>query len=216
MRGGNGIIVVTPSVHPDPDGCYTWLQTGPVPLLPDYLAAMLPDASPGEVPATPAECEAFALAHAAGDRHDLFDVILAEIDRALPTSTRHGLFVSWTATAMREAAAGLYPAPAVLERLRQRFHDAEGVGEGRVRTPVEQEREWCGHRVVGGRAGDGCRPCRHPGPGRGVEAPVLTYNGQPVPRVEFNRNEFVGFVELDPNGVARCCPRVSRSKALRN
>jgi hypothetical protein len=144
VRGANGVIIAAPSVHPDPRGRYEWLRTGPVPPMPDYLAATLPDAAPGELPATWEECAEFAGAHDDGRRLDLLNRIMTTIDAELPTSARHPLFVGWTATAMREAAAGLYPAQLALETLHRRFAVAEGQGDGRIRTAAEQGREWQG------------------------------------------------------------------------
>jgi hypothetical protein len=44
VRGKNGVIVACPSVHPDPSGLYRWESFGPVPVLPQAIANMLPDA----------------------------------------------------------------------------------------------------------------------------------------------------------------------------
>ena len=144
VRGMNGVIVVAPSVHPEPGGLYEWLRVGEVPPIPRYLADTLPEVTPGELPATFEECAAFAAAHNTGDRDGLLSRILATVDAELPTSARHPLFVSWTTTAMREAAAGCYPAQMALDLLQRRFVAAEGVGEGRRRTAAEQGREWQG------------------------------------------------------------------------
>lgn len=144
VRGANGVIIVAPSVHPEPGGRYEWLRTGVVPAMPEALAASLPDATPGEVPATFAECAEFAGQHDGGDRLDLLDRIMRSIDAELVDGARHPLFVGWTTTAMREAFAGLYPAQTALDRLQRRFVAAEGQGGGRVRTAAEQGREWAG------------------------------------------------------------------------
>jgi hypothetical protein len=186
VRGANGVIIVAPSAHPEVGGLYEWLRTGPVPAMPAYLAATLPDASPGEIPATFAECAAFAEAHGTGDRFGPLDRILATIDAELPRTARHPLFTSWTATAMREALAGFYPAQIALDRLQARFVAAEGRGEGRRRTAAEQGREWQG--IVSWAIGQAATS--DPDETRAhldeIEGPVLTFDGKPPRRVEVN------------------------------
>jgi Bifunctional DNA primase/polymerase, N-terminal len=41
IRGENGVIIAAPSVHRD-GGQYRWITTGPVPVLPGYVASQLP------------------------------------------------------------------------------------------------------------------------------------------------------------------------------
>lgn len=190
VRGANGVIIVAPSVHPDPGGRYEWLRVGEVPPMPAYLAATLPDVSPGELPATAAEFAAFVTAHDGGERFGPLDRILATIDAELPRSARHPLFVGWVATAMREARAGFYPAQTALDRLGQRFVAAEGRGEGKVRNVAEQAREWSG--IVSWAVGQAATS--DPDETRAhldeIEGPVLTFDGKPPRRVEVNGHTY--------------------------
>lgn len=41
VRGSNGVIIAAPSTHPDPNGCYSWVQAGALPVLPPELAEAL-------------------------------------------------------------------------------------------------------------------------------------------------------------------------------
>lgn len=43
VRGLNGVIIAFPSRHESPEGEYRWVRTGPVPVLADELAELLPD-----------------------------------------------------------------------------------------------------------------------------------------------------------------------------
>ncbi len=74
VRGRNGIVVVAPSEHEEPDGRYTWGQVGAVPVLPAYLADELPDAMDTAEAVTDAEVERFIADHDSGDRMGLLDM----------------------------------------------------------------------------------------------------------------------------------------------
>lgn len=46
VRGRNGILIVQPTQHSNPEGRYVWIRTGPVPALPSEIEAAL-SAAPG-------------------------------------------------------------------------------------------------------------------------------------------------------------------------
>ena len=77
IRGRNGVIIVAPSEHEEPDGRYAWHQTGPVPVLPGYVASRLPDALDAAEAATDAQVTAFLAEHGTETRRELLDIHVA-------------------------------------------------------------------------------------------------------------------------------------------
>lgn len=124
VRGKNGIIVASPSTHEKAaeGGRYAWARGGAVPLLPAVLAEQLPDVGDSEDAATDREVKAFLEQHRAAPRPELLHGVLTQFAAALATGeSRHGIAVRATAGAMREAAAGLYPALDAARRISEAF-----------------------------------------------------------------------------------------------
>ncbi|MFD1940522.1 bifunctional DNA primase/polymerase, partial [Nonomuraea mangrovi] len=124
VRGKNGIIIVAPSEHEKQadGGRYTWTRGGELPALPEVLAEQLPDASDASDAATDHEVLAFLNAHTGNDRPELLNGVLSRWDAAIQAGeSRHGATLAATAWAMREAAAGLYPALTAAEKLSKYF-----------------------------------------------------------------------------------------------
>jgi AAA domain/Bifunctional DNA primase/polymerase, N-terminal len=145
VRGRNGVIVVAPSEHPDAaaGGRYEWLRGGEVPLLPEGLAAALPDAgaaAEGVVPA--AILENWLNVHVSGTRLDLIEAgPVADLrERIRAGESRHESAVTAACWAAREAAAGIYPARVALAALWPVFRDA-------IRGERDAGAEWRG--IVG-------------------------------------------------------------------
>lgn len=147
VRGRNGIICVFPTPH-SKGGRYTWVETGPLPELPAELAALLPDATDADASATDAEAAAFLINHSTGTRPDLAEKLFEKINAQYGEGiSRHQIFVDITAWAMREAWAGLYPAPGIADRLRRRFVSAMATcrnGSERVLDYGSASREFAG------------------------------------------------------------------------
>ncbi len=121
VRGGNSVIMVAPSEHPD-GGRYRWARTETVPVLPDYVAEQLPDAKPGEDAADPATVEAFARDHATGDGTAPLSGPLTRFRREVAEGgSRHEAMVSAACWAAREVHAGAYAAADAVARLREEF-----------------------------------------------------------------------------------------------
>lgn len=147
VRGRNGVIVVAPSAHEDHAGEYAWGRTGAVPVLPDYLADALPDAAGAAGAVSDAEVAAFVEEHDQGARLDALDRHYRSWEKKVDAGeSRHDSLTGHLQGALKEAAAGLYPAEAALDR----FHDAfvgavtaPGHGEqGAARSYGEAETEW--------------------------------------------------------------------------
>ena len=141
VRGRNGVIMVYPSSHSS-GGEYQWLTTGPVPVLPSYVADLVPDQGATEDAADDEQVRTFLASHVDETQPELLDRLLGTVKDMLETNARHTLFPGWTATAMKEAACGYYPARGAADTLEAIFHDAEGKGPGRVRSRVEADNEW--------------------------------------------------------------------------
>lgn len=142
VRGANGVIVVAPSVHPKSDGRYQWLRTGPVPVLPDIIAVLLPDASPGEAAATSAEVRAFQDAHALATQPGLLIPVLSAMDRDIAADgSRHDAALGALCWVAREAAAGYYPFRHALGEVQARFKAA--LPRGAKPRPYRED-EWAG------------------------------------------------------------------------
>lgn len=113
VRGKNGIIVVAPSEHEKAadGGRYEWTRTGVLPELPAVLAEQLPDVSDAGDAATDREVLHFLNAHTGNARPELLQGVVRRFDTAVQAGeSRHGSMLTAAAWAMREAAAGLYPA----------------------------------------------------------------------------------------------------------
>lgn len=151
VRGANGVIVVAPSAHPDPDGHYAWHRTGPVPPIPHAIAALLPGpAATHEDAVSDATVEAFLDSCTHNARPALRGVPLQHMTRDIDTGgSRHAAAIEATCWAMREAGAGLYPARPTHDQLRQAFLDAvaqpgKGTHQGDARRGAQAATEWAG------------------------------------------------------------------------
>lgn len=145
VRGRNGIIVVAPSEHEKQadGGRYEWTRTGFLPELPAVLAEQLPDASDASDAATDREVKGFLDAHRASARPELLAGVLNRFTAAIAAGeSRHAAATSAASWAMREAAAGLYPAITAAHALQQAFVTALATSrDGSERTlPAAQAR----------------------------------------------------------------------------
>lgn len=153
IRGLNGVIIAAPSIHEKTadGGRYQWLNTGPVPVLPEAVAELLHDSANAEDAATDAEVQAFLRDHTGCTRPALlagwcstFRTKIAEGE------SRHQRMVSVAAGAMREARAGYYPARLAAQQLGRAFIDAVrqpavvGGQQGNPRGPGVAASEWAG------------------------------------------------------------------------
>lgn len=125
VRGANGVVVVFPSEHPEPDGLYAWVTTGPVPVLDAAVADLLPEAGPATDTATDAAVAGFLTEHTQALRPGALVPALdhfAALVRA--GSSRHEAAVEAACWVTREAAAGYYPAREALDALEAEFTKA--------------------------------------------------------------------------------------------
>lgn len=125
VRGHNGVIIAAPSAHQQQadGGRYEWLRTGPVPVLPDSIAELLPDATDTVNVATDREVADFLAEHTTGDRLDeLVGALLRGWRKAVDSGEScHGATVRTVVGAMKEVRAGQYPAEDAAAWLRQEF-----------------------------------------------------------------------------------------------
>lgn len=127
VRGLNGIIIVAPSVHEKADqgARYLWETHGPVPELPEGVAGLLRDTGDSSDAATDDQVRTFLNAHTASSRPALLSGILTQFAEALAHGTsRHEALVLSLAGAVRESAAGMYPATEMAQRMLAAFTQA--------------------------------------------------------------------------------------------
>jgi P4 family phage/plasmid primase-like protien len=150
VRGANGIIIVAPSTHEkEADGArYHWERTGPVPVLPSEVADLLRDAGDTSDAATDEQLKKFLADHTAATRPELLSGILTQFATALSQGqSRHEAAVLAAASAVREAAAGLYPARQSAEELFKAFATAmqqSRDGQERTRSRASARGEFLG------------------------------------------------------------------------
>jgi hypothetical protein len=124
IRGRNGIIVVAPSEHEKAaqGGRYAWQRTGLVPVLPDALAVLLPDALDANDAATDGQIRAFLTRHITGTRPERFrDPLRLFTKRVAAGEARHESAVAATVWALKEARAGFYPASMAVQQIGEAF-----------------------------------------------------------------------------------------------
>jgi AAA domain/Bifunctional DNA primase/polymerase, N-terminal len=149
-RGLNGVIIVAPSEHQEKDGRYEWLEMGPVPVMPGYLATQLPDVLEAAEAATDAQVAAFLSDHHGDERPELLTVHLAAWQKKLAAGeSRHNSVLGHISGAMKEAKAGFIDANAAAVAFQSIFEPAVmqqpiGPKQGKARSQAEAENEWRG------------------------------------------------------------------------
>ncbi|ASR85759.1 DNA primase/polymerase [Mycobacterium phage Edugator] len=152
VRGQNGVIVVAPSYHPD-GGEYRWQTTGPVPVLPEPIAGMLPNADLVDADAaTDAQVAAFFAKHAAASNPGLLGALVNRFRKRLDEGeSRHQTGASVMSWAMDEAVAGVYSAAEADKALCKLFMASKTeVAQAAGRPVLSQRaaaREWDGIRA---------------------------------------------------------------------
>jgi hypothetical protein len=149
-RGLNGVIIVAPSEHEKPEGCYQWRRTGPVPAMPGYMASQLPDVMEAAEAATDEQVEAFLAEHTSHTRPDLLDVHCASFKKKVAAGdSRHQSVLGHISGAMKEAKAGLLDAKTAADTMESVFLEAVaktpvGPKQGRARNGAVARNEWGG------------------------------------------------------------------------
>jgi hypothetical protein len=124
VRGKNGIIVVSPSLHIkyDKGGQYVWKRTGAVPLLPLALQRLLPESKYQSVQAVDtAEADTFFSRYTSDDCRQLLEVRLADGKAFFSRGSRHDACRNLLLICMKDARAGLYDAKTSVESIATLF-----------------------------------------------------------------------------------------------
>lgn len=124
VRGRNGIIVVSPTLHSkfDEGGQYMWKRTGAVPLLPLALQRLLPEAKYLSVQAVDmAEADSFFSRYTSDDCRQLLEVRLADGKAFFSRGSRHDACRNLLLICMKDARAGLYDAKTSVESIATLF-----------------------------------------------------------------------------------------------
>lgn len=127
VRGNSGIIVVEPSRHEKvaEGGRYRWLNPGIVPVLPNFVADLLPEAGADAEPATDAVVAKFIDDNdGSSTRPQMMKGLLNKYAIALEAGSRHEATVEHLCWAMREVRYGWYPARAVIDTMESMFASA--------------------------------------------------------------------------------------------
>jgi hypothetical protein len=146
IRGANGVIIATPTPHPE-GGQYHWQRSGPVPPLPDYIAEALPDSTTPEDTATDTQVKTFLDTNNTGTLTEgitgLANTLAAKLNRR---SSCHMSTLGIVTDAMAEAAAGLYPARAALNAIWPIYRKTvtTGTSTGRILTAKEAKDSFAG------------------------------------------------------------------------
>lgn len=145
VRGRNGVIVVAPSVHADPGGLYRWQRTGPVPAVPDDVAAELQDSRPRSDDrefdaATDFEVERFVAEHAEASWPGALAGRVKGLQSYLAAGNgRHSGSLPFIVGAIEEAAAGLYSAQDAVDALAPIFIEAVTADGSRSASAAHYE-----------------------------------------------------------------------------
>jgi hypothetical protein len=125
VRGGNGVIVLAPSIHKEEanGGLYRVVRGGEFPVLPDLIGDDLKDGKIGERCASDAEVKAFLAASIEGRRPGaLASPLQTYIDEtAGDGASRHATAIAAACWIAREGAAGYYDAEQAFAELRDLF-----------------------------------------------------------------------------------------------
>lgn len=150
IRGKNGVIIVAPSAHEKDTGRYVWQRVGPVPVLPDYLSELLPEAGETAKSVTDAEVENFLDKHQKANRPELLAVHCASFRKAVAAGeSRHDSMTGRLSGAMKEAAAEFIDARLAADTLESLFFEAVTAApvsdkQKDARSPAEAKNEWRG------------------------------------------------------------------------
>jgi AAA domain/Bifunctional DNA primase/polymerase, N-terminal len=145
VRGNNGVIIVAPA-----PGGRRWIRTGPVPPLPDAIAEKLPDGSSADDAATDEQVKAFFVKHRGTERLELIPARVTTFARQIERNEgHHTSAIVMVVGAMKEAAAGYFPASDADAALKPVFINAVALGgsTGRKRVGAVAECEWKGIRA---------------------------------------------------------------------
>ena len=176
IRGTGGVIIVAPSVHPDTDGHYQWGRTRTVPLLPQSITDLLGDSTQPLDVATDSTIRAFITTHTVGTDLDKLRTLTATYKRYVKQGdSRHQRAVSILAGALKEAAAGYYPAAQAEQQIREAFLNAVATpghgNQGAARTWRPAHRGMARDPRLGHSPSRPRRHPRHDRPGRRPRRP---------------------------------------------
>jgi len=121
VRGGNGVSVVEPTPHSkvDEGGRYRWEVVGEIPVLPDTIADLLPDAMNTDEAATDSEVQTFLATYTEGADPRRLRCIVERYQTLVGAgASRHDTLVACLAWGCKEVIAGNISARRMTSELR--------------------------------------------------------------------------------------------------
>jgi len=121
VRGKNGVIVVVPTPHSEADegGRYRWEVVGEIPVLPDTIANLLPDAMAADEAATDSEVRTLLATYIEGDHPGRLRFIVERYTtRVGAGASRHDTLLGCLTWGSKEVLAGNISARRMTSELR--------------------------------------------------------------------------------------------------
>lgn len=146
IRGANGVIIATPTIHPT-GGHYHWIRTGTLPPLPDYIADNLPNTTTPDDTATDTQIQHFLNTHTENTKPEALDGLIHTLQNKLATGhSCHMSTLGVLTDAMAEAAAGYYDARTAARKLYTPYLTTitTGTSTGRILTKHEAAQTYKG------------------------------------------------------------------------
>lgn len=129
VRGGNAVIIASPSKHVLPDGQYRWIRTGEVPPLPSWLEAQLNFSANRQIDALK-DSEVLRNIEAWGSENWFGELLAIRMSEVLwQPGSRHSRCQKLIVACMEDAQAGAYPAEVAIRAIYSAFRAAKPQNE---------------------------------------------------------------------------------------
>lgn len=139
VRGKNGVVLSSPSIHPDTGLSYEWVRVGPIPDLPPALRAMTSQTSVASKPSLGStDLEKFRANHSVSNHLEKLEGPLSNFrSRVEQGESRHGAMVAILGWVIREIRTGDYSANTAIDALQKAW--GRSFSSTGSRTPAPDE-----------------------------------------------------------------------------
>lgn len=126
VKGDGGVIIVTPTKHPEEGGCYGWVRTGQIPVMPEVITGKLADTADRKSAATDTEVAMFKAEYREETAPQKLTAWEAHWDNAIDAhDSRHETMIALSPWAYEEVRLGFVSATTASDWMRQVFVDAK-------------------------------------------------------------------------------------------